>query len=293
MGKIKNLRLLVQLGFTALTNGYVTGFVQGKIFTGLSKAACLPGLNCYSCPGALVACPIGSLQAVLNSREYHVSFYIVGFLVIFGALMGRLICGWLCPFGLIEDLLHKIPFPKKLRKFPGDRWLRHLKVAILAGFVILLPMFLVDAFGQGQPWFCKLICPSGTAMAGLPLLAVNGALRDIAGWLFAWKGLLLGIIVLLSIIVYRPFCRYLCPLGAIYGWFNPIALYRYQVDEEKCTRCGHCQRTCKMDIDIYRHPNTAQCIRCGDCLKACPHGALQLKYRCVSRAQERPGQSAE
>ena len=169
----KHLRLWVQVLFTALTNGYVIGFTEGKIYRGTSKKLCVPGLNCYSCPGAVGSCPIGSLQAVLGSKNYKFSFYVIGFLMIFGSLMGRFVCGWLCPFGLVQDLLHKIPFIKKIKKVPFDRYLRYLKYVILVVFVIAMPLLLVGESGYGSPWFCKLICPSGTLLGGIPLVAKN------------------------------------------------------------------------------------------------------------------------
>ena len=177
MGKRKKgLRLWVQIGFTALTNGYWLGFLTGRIYRGPGKAACVPGLNCYSCPGALGSCPIGALQAVLGSRDYKVSFYVTGFLLLVGSVFGRFVCGWLCPFGLIQDLLYRIPFFRKRKNLPGHKGLVWLKYGILALFVILLPSVVVDLVGQGSPWFCKYICPSGTLMAGLPLLASNDCL---------------------------------------------------------------------------------------------------------------------
>ena len=151
MAKFKHLRTWVQLGWTALTNGYAAGFLRGKIYKGPSKAICLPGLNCYSCPGALGACPIGAFQSVLASREYRFAFYVVGFLMFVGALVGRFVCGWLCPFGLVQDLLHKIPLGKKRKKLPGDRWLKYLKYVILAGFVILLPLTILMWWGRDSP----------------------------------------------------------------------------------------------------------------------------------------------
>ena len=200
MGRLrKHARMLVQLAFTALTNGYAAGFAKGSIYKGPGKFICLPGLNCYSCPGALGSCPIGSLQAVIGSRSYRFSFYIAGFLLLFGALFGRLVCGWLCPFGLVQDLLYKIPFVKKLRRLPGDRWLKYLKYVILAGFVIVLPLTVLDIVGQGQPWFCKYICPSGTLFAGIPLIASNPPLRAALGWLFTWKAAILAALLLLSL----------------------------------------------------------------------------------------------
>ena len=275
--------MLVQLAFTALTNGYAAGFAKGSIYKGPGQVICLPGLNCYSCPGALGSCPIGSLQAVIGSRSYRFSFYIAGFLLLFGALFGRLVCGWLCPFGLVQDLLYKIPFVKKLRRLPGDRWLKYLKYVILAGFVIVLPLTVLDIVGQGQPWFCKYICPSGTLFAGIPLIASNPPLRAALGWLFTWKAAILAALLLLSLLVYRPFCRYLCPLGAIYGLFNPAALYRFRIDKEKCTGCGACQKACKLDIPIHQTPNSPECIRCGDCRRACPHGAICTANRRAAR----------
>lgn len=257
-----------------LTNSYLIGFAQGKIYKGKLKNLCVPGLNCYSCPGAVGSCPIGSLQAVIGNWNFKFAFYVAGFLVFVGALIGRFVCGWLCPFGLIQDLLHKIPFPKKIKTFCGDNLLQKLKYVILAVFVILLPLFLVDIMGQGAPYFCKLICPAGTLEGGLPLVLLNKSMRSAIGWLYAWKNVLLAVTVSLSILIYRPFCKYICPLGAVYSVFNPISVFKYRVDNSKCTNCGVCAKVCKMQIDPSKTPNHPECIRCGQCKKICPTGAL-------------------
>lgn len=285
--KIKeHIRTWVQIIVTAVTNGYLYGFATGTIYQGPVKTVCVPGLNCYSCPGALGSCPIGSLQAVLGSRDHRFSFYIVGFLLLFGSVFGRFICGWLCPFGLVQDLFYKIPFIKKRKNLPGHNILVWLKYVILAVFVILLPLTVVDLIGQGSPWFCKYICPSGTLGAGIPLVAMNESLRSAAGGLFVWKMGLLFLVIVLCLWVYRPFCKYLCPLGAIYSAFNPIALYRYQVDKEKCTKCGKCRKACKMDIKVWEKPNHPECIRCGECVAACPEEAL-CRETIVKRKEEK------
>ncbi|SDN99578.1 4Fe-4S binding protein [Acetanaerobacterium elongatum] len=274
LGSIKHLRHWVQSVWAIATNSYAIGFLQGKIYKGNLKQLCVPGLNCYSCPGAIGSCPIGALQAVIGSKGLKFSYYIVGFLMLIGAVCGRFACGWLCPFGLIQELLHKIPFPKKIKTFKGDKLLRLLKYLVLLIFVIFLPMLLRDIIGQGAPYFCKLICPVGTLEGGIPLVALNESLSGALGWLYTWKLAFLGAALFFSIIIYRPFCKYICPLGAIYSVFNPIAFYRYRIDADKCTSCGACSRACKMNIDVMRSANSLECIRCGKCKTACPTGAI-------------------
>lgn len=277
--KSQNRRTVIQALWAFVTNSYIPGFIQGKIYKGNTKKLCVPGLNCYSCPGALGSCPIGSLQAVIGSWNFKFAFYVAGFLIFIGSLMGRFVCGWLCPFGLIQDLLHKIPFVKKIDTFRGDKLLRKLKYVILIIFVILLPLFLVDVLGQGSPYFCKLICPAGTLEGGIPLVLLNKTLRSTVGWLYAWKNLILIITIVLSIMIYRPFCKYICPLGAIYSVFNPISVFRYQIDKDKCTHCGACAKACKMQVDPVKNANHTECIRCGLCKEVCPMAAISSGCR--------------
>ncbi len=264
----------IQTLWTFLSNSYLLGFVQGKIYKGNIKNLCVPGLNCYSCPGAVGTCPIGAMQAVIGNWNFKFAFYVAGFLMFVGAIVGRFVCGWLCPFGFIQDLLYKITFPKKINTFCGDKLLRKLKYIILVVFVILLPMFLVDILGQGAPYFCKLICPVGTLEGGIPLVLLNHSMRGAIGWLYTWKNVILIITIVLSVIIYRPFCKYLCPLGAIYSVFNPISVFRYRLDKEKCIHCGACAAVCKMQVDPVKNANDLECIRCGNCKKACPVKAI-------------------
>ena len=151
-----------------------------------------------------------------------------------------------------------------------------LKFLILAVFVIILPMFVIDITGLGKPWFCKYICPVGTLEGGIPLVLMNENLRAAVGFLFKWKVAILVGILLFSIIIYRPFCRYICPLGAIYGVFNKISFVRYSVDGSKCTKCGVCQKNCKLNIKVYENPNSIDCIRCGSCKDGCPAKAIKI-----------------
>lgn len=279
-------RTIIQIVFVALSNAYYKGFLEGGIYKGPAKSACLPGLNCYSCPGALGSCPIGAMQAVLSDKSYNLSFYVAGFITLFGAALGRAICGFLCPFGLIQDALGRIPFKYKFRGIYGDKYLKYLKYFVLVIFVLLLPAFLINDFGSGDPWFCKYICPSGTFMAGWPLVAINEGIRETTGFLFAWKSLILISVLIISVVVYRPFCRYLCPLGAIYGVCNKISLYRFEIDEEKCTGCGVCRKACKLDISVHENPNSIECIRCGECISSCPTAAIK-RSRLIQKKVER------
>ncbi len=285
------LRTWFQVAWFVMTNGYIRGFTKGKIFSGNTKVLCFPGLNCYSCPGALAACPMGALQAVMGDASYRISLYVFGFLAALGVLFGRLVCGWMCPFGLFQDLLYKIPLTKKIKNLPGHKYLKYLRYVILIVFPILLVSIVTDLTGTSAPWFCEWICPSGMLFGGIPLVSVNEGLREAAGGRFIWKLIVLIVITLMSVKVYRPFCKYLCPLGAIYGLFNPISTYRLVIDKDKCVSCGMCRKACGMDINTYETPNSMDCIRCGSCITACPKGAIsstwskkreQIRSRCFA-----------
>lgn len=261
---MKRKRKLTQLICAVLYNCHITGFAEGTIYQGDLKSVCIPGLNCYSCPGAVFSCPLGSLQSALLSSKYRFPYYILGVLLLFGILLGRIICGFLCPFGLVQELLYRIP-TKKLKKNVWTRRLSLLKYVILAVFVIGIPLVLLT------PGFCKYICPAGTLEGGIPLLLKNESLRQLAGRLFQWKMLLLVLLLLSCVVIFRSFCRFLCPLGAFYGLFHRFSLFGMRIDEEKCNNCGACIQHCKMDV---KKVGDAECIQCGECMESCSRCAL-------------------
>ena len=263
-------RMGIQAAAALLQNANFRGFFTGRISENAAKGVCVPGLNCYSCPGAVGACPLGSLQSFLGSRPFRIPYYVVGLLVFFGALLGRAVCGFLCPMGWIQELIGLVPVPKKNR-FKLDQPLRKLKYLVLAA-TIILPFFVART-----PFFCKYLCPSGTT-AALFLAAADSAVRGLLGKLFSWKLAVLIAIVLLCLFIWRPFCKYLCPLGAFYGCFNRFALYRGSIDENACIRCGKCAGACRMGVDPVKNINSAECIRCGDCARVCPAGAIRLGF---------------
>lgn len=271
---IPTKRRLIQLYAALLTNANLKGYVNGSIYQGPVKNACVPGLNCYSCPGAAASCPLGALQNALASSKARAPHYILGIILLFGITLGRTICGFLCPFGLIQDLLYKIKTPK-LKKNKLTKIFSYLKYVILVLFVVVLP--LIYAFKDFPlPAFCKYICPAGTLGGAIGLLInpENTEMFGMLGPLFTWKFVLLVGFIMGCVFIYRMFCRFICPLGALYGIFNKIAILGIKLDRPKCVDCGKCISTCKMDI---REVGDHECIGCGDCISVCPTQAISYR----------------
>ena len=289
---LSRFRGLFQAGAALLTNLHLLNFLKGGIYQGKGKAVCVPGLNCYSCPAASGACPIGSFQAVVGSSKFSFSYYITGFLILLGVLLGRFICGFLCPFGWIQELLHKIPTKKISTK--KLKPLTYIKYAVLLFMVVLLPMLITNDVGMGDPFFCKYLCPQGVLEGAIPLAAVNSGIRAALGALFSWKlGILITVIVL-SVLFYRPFCKWLCPLGAFYALLNKVSLFGMKVDKHKCVSCGKCAKACKMDVDVTKAPDHTECIRCGMCVRVCPTKAVSFRYGFGNgKETDRPAEKTE
>ncbi len=284
MGKVKNFfkktglwfknhaptkRRLIQLYTALLTNANIKGFVSGRIYQGATKNMCVPGLNCYSCPGAVGACPLGALQDSLANSNKSAPVYILGILALFGIMFGRMICSFFCPVGLAQELLYKIRSPK-LRKSSVTRVCSYFK------YVLLVLAIAIPLIYHGIPFFCKYVCPAGTAEGAVALLSNpnNSEYYGMLGYLFSWKFLLLVSFIVLSIFIFRFFCRFICPLGAIYSLFNKIALLGVKVDNDKCIECGACLSRCKMDV---KHVGDHECINCGECIPVCPTHAIGWK----------------
>ena len=267
-------RKLMQLYFALLFNINLKGYSTGQIYKGATKNFCVPGINCYSCPGAVGACPLGSLQGAFSSDAKSTLFYVGGILLLYCVMFGRMICGWLCPFGLIQELLYKIKVPK-LKKSPVTRLLSLLKYVILVFFVFIVPVTYAVR-DLPLPAFCKYICPAGTIEGGLLLLINenNSSFLSMLGPLFTWKFVLMISIVVTSLYVFRMFCRFLCPLGALYGIFNKLSVFGIRLEESKCIDCGKCISKCKLDIAKV---GDRECISCGECVPVCPTGAIVWK----------------
>lgn len=282
-------RRWTQVAAVFIANPWFAYFSTRTIYQGRAKGVCFPGFNCYACPLALYSCPIGSLQHSLavispsknaaaaglqsagggHSTSAAAFLYVVGFVGLTGALLGRLVCGWFCPFGLLQEIMYRIPSPKL--RIP--RWARFGKYAALGVLAMLIP------FLTGVNWFSRL-CPAGALEGAVPLKLLPPKTPLPAGGWFVW--LKVGILVVFLcwfVLSKRPFCRTVCPLGAIYALLTPVSLYRMHVDKLKCTECGKCRDVCPVDINIYENANSPECIRCLNCKKECPERAVSSGFR--------------
>lgn len=258
-----------QIISTIIQNAHIPALWTGFIYQGPLKKGCIPILNCWGCPLAVFSCPMGALQHFFNLHLFP--FYIAGFFGTVGMVIGRMSCGWVCPFGLFQDLLHKI----KTVKFKLPHWFTYLKYAVLIGVAGIIAWLTLE------PWFCKL-CPAGILEAGIPLVLADktGDIKALVGWLFWIKIGILGFVIVFSILIKRFWCRVLCPIGSIYSIFNRFSLVRLEIDLTKCKpKCKYCKEICPTDIDIHDGANQKECIRCLECVYKCPHKALTLKFK--------------
>lgn len=281
--RIFRLRFFTQVASTFLQNSSFQFFTTKGPYTGFLKSFCSFGLNCYSCPMAWFSCPLGIIQnlftslRILPAKVLIPAFaYSLGLILLMSLVLGRFICGWLCPFGLLQELLYRIPFYKKEIALPYglQRYLKHL---FLAFFVILLPILYLTEIGYGLLWFCKFVCPAGTLEAGYLNLILQPHFTKNIGIIFYLKTAFLFAFFILCIVDLRFFCKNICPLGLIYGIFNKYGLFRLRWNENKCTLCGVCEKICPMSLHIPKDLNSVECIRCLNCLSICPSKAISLE----------------
>lgn len=227
-------------------------------------------LNCQACEMATGACPIGMIQWSLMHMRFP--FLAVGIVLMSGAVLGRSVCGWLCPFGFLSDAFDRA----SLKKF---------RLPIQAGYIKFLVLLLIfTAVAWPTPYFCAVLCQSGSVFGLLPYYLTTGlpALKltlSQGGWETTMLGyhILVGSLFIAGAVLVggRWFCRYLCPLGAWYGLFNYLSPLRVTHQEERCNHCNACSRRCPMDVDLGRSGflDVTGCIRCGRCIKACSMNA--------------------
>jgi polyferredoxin len=239
---IARARLITQLSALVILNIPLIGL----------HTVCAPVFYCHSCPLSAFACPVGVL--VNFSALRLIPFITIGILGIVGTLGGRIVCGWLCPFGLLQDALYRI----RTRKIRLPYSLNYAKYALLIGLVFAVPFLL-----PGKPFTYCNFCPAGTLESSIPwaFMGINTGF-GFSFWLRV--GILAGVLAL-AVVASRSFCRTLCPLGAAFAVFNRFSLFRLKLTHQACGKCGMCSKKCLVGIDPVAQINTAECVRCLDC----------------------------
>lgn len=243
-----------------------------------AHSVCGPVFHCYSCPLALFACPIG---VIANFSALHlIPFAAVGMLVLIGATIGTAVCGWACPFGFLQDVAARVPLPK----FELPRWAGYFRYVALVGLVILVPYLWGEA---SSLFFCRL-CPAG---------AMEGAIPNTVRVARAGGGLILPnpakltiLIVFLVAMLFtvRPWCRLVCPLGAIFAVFNRVSVVVLRFKTDDCRVCGQCAKMCSYGVLPTPNVNNGSCIRCLECSKCSALGIGTVFGRSRAAAVQGP-----
>lgn len=235
------------------------------------KNYCVPGYNCRFCAGAVSGCPVATLAKFFGSGLKGVPFQVMATLLLFSLMLGRIICGWLCPVGLVQELLYKIPTPK-INKSKWTERLSYLKYVIFGLFVVAIPMYMGLVYGKGAHVICHGFCP----------IPYPEALLGLASSRFSLTNYTRAFIALIAfggaVVCYRSFCRFLCPLGAWYSLFSKISVFAIKVDKSQCIGCNKCVRTCLLDV---KEVGDRECIACGKCKAQCPKNCISygLRYK--------------
>jgi len=216
---------------------------------------CGPVFHCYSCPLATFACPIG---VIAKFSALHVfPFIAVGTVLVAGALLGSFICGWICPFGFLQDMIGRIPTPK----FRLPSWSRHVRLAVLLGLVLAVPFF----FGEKHPLFICSVCPAGMLEGWVPFSAKLLSAGQPVVWPNVLKIAVTVLVLVAMFFTWRPWCRLFCPLGAIYGLMNRVSAVFLRFRPTQCTSCTLCHRRCRYGARPDERSDDPACIRCLEC----------------------------
>jgi ferredoxin-type protein NapH len=275
-------RTVSQIIAALLHNSYFSTIPNAATYQGFFKGICPPTLNCYACPFAVVSCPIGAIQHFSVIRMFP--HYVAGLIGFLAVIFGKMPCGWICPFGLLQDLLAKIT----RIKFRLPRFLTFGPFITLALLVVAIPYL------TGEPWFSKL-CPAGTLQAALPWVVyaprkytetVGLIPREMIGNIFYIKLVILAVIVVASVFFTRIFCLLFCPMGAILALFNRVSVLRLRVAQESCRECSDSSWKCPVNIDVRKTPNHRDCYRCMECARGCDHIQMTTVFQTFKEGRE-------
>ncbi|WP_320130206.1 4Fe-4S binding protein [uncultured Sphaerochaeta sp.] len=258
--RVQSWRKWIQIGFFVLVAFIAT--MNGLAEIGITLPAFLGGASLHA------ICPFGGVVSFWNLatlgtlvKKVHDSSVVLAVLGLFLALLfGPVICGWICPFGTFQEWIGKIGrkiFKKRYNHFVPtklDKILRYARYLVLAWVSYMTVITGKLIFQDVDPYYALFnFWRSEVAISGFVIL---------------------GIVMVLSLFVERPFCKYACPYGAFQGLFNFFRIFKIKRNETTCISCNACSRSCPMNIDVAHGSvvHDHQCISCMQCTSetACP-----------------------
>jgi len=260
--KVQTWRSRIQIGFFVLVAFIAT--INGLKEMGIALPAFLGGASLHA------ICPFGGVVSFWNLvtlgtlvKKVHESAVVLAVLGLFLAIVfGPVICGWVCPFGTFQEWIGKLGrkvFKKKYNHFINtrlDKILQYTRYLVLIWVSYMTVVTGKLIFQDYDPYFALFNFWSGE-------VAISGLL-------------LLGLVMILTLFVERPFCKYACPYGAFLGIFNLFRVFKIRRTEATCISCNACTKACPMNIDVATDGvvRDHQCISCMKCTSetACPVG---------------------
>ncbi|MCF2144389.1 MAG: 4Fe-4S binding protein [Candidatus Heimdallarchaeota archaeon] len=291
--KVRLIRWLIQIASFLLVNG---GLIGVNWSLGI-----LPINQPVGAPFTTVLGAFDVFQAIFSGGLFP--FLVFGVTLIIGGLFGRMLCGWVCPFGFFQDLLRLIPVKKLKISKPLNKGLRDIRAVIFWGVILvgsfvgykeLINQSVAENFGvfAQQPW--TPFNPAATLFVMFFYMIFwkqyPGGSEDFAAgdwsFMFYFRIVILLVVIGFSIFIPRFYCRYVCPIGYAMGFTAKYSLIGIARNPARCTRCGECEAMCErtaMQVPIldysYQRVRDANCTNCGNCLDACPHGAIYFKFK--------------
>jgi len=231
-------------------------------------------------------CPLGGVVSIYQLltagtfvKKVHESSLVLMYIVFASALvLGPLFCGWICPFGTFQEYLAKLGrriFKKKYNRFipyKYDKYLRYLRYLLLGWVLFMTARSGQLYFAGADPYFALFQFWTGEVAIG--------------GYVVLFS------VIVLSLFVERPFCKYACPYGAVLGLFNLFRLIPLKRNQKTCINCKQCDKTCPMNIPVssLRTVRNHQCISCFECTNddgICPvENTLEFRNSAFKEAAE-------
>ena len=194
--------------------------------------------------------------------------------LVFATIGNKLICGWACPFGALQELIYSLPILRKIKRRKLPFWLTN---SIRCGLFCIVLLFLFGVVGNRKGFVIyHYLNPFNLFNLEFDSVVILSAIL---------------IYLVLAFVTYRPFCLLICPFGFVSWLAERVSLYRVVVDKEKCTQCGACINACpshaakgKVDGQIF----SADCFSCARCLNVCPVDAISYSLKWSKKTNKTP-----